>query len=174
MNKPHSSGDLPHPPQSSRSKANCGEFSITSSETMRNISFASSSSTGKTLQGTATPFSSSSSSFETSCSGSLKSADFKEPEQDVSNDEDEEENGVAVPWSVLPVDDDEAKLMFLIVSEDVIENSPQFAFDLEDCGGCGKSPDECGLFIDGRLHGQTGWSHLCAKCFVRMGEGVGW
>jgi hypothetical protein len=77
-----------------------------------------------------------------------ESADFKEPEQDVSNDEDEEENSVAAPWSVLPVNDDEVKLMFLIVSEDVIENSPQFAFDLEDCGGCGKSPDECGLFID--------------------------
>jgi hypothetical protein len=30
------------------------------------------------------------------------------------------------------------------------------------------------LFIDRRLHGQSSWSHLCAKCFIRMGEGVGW
>ncbi len=89
------------------------------------------------------------------------------------NAEDEEEHGVTVRWSVLPVDDEEVKLMFLVVSEDVNENSPQFAFDLEDCGGCGKSPDECGLFIDGRLRGQLIWSHLCARCFIHMGEGVG-
>ncbi len=64
--------------------------------------------------------------------------------------------------------------MSLVVSEEVNENSPRFASNLEDCGGCGKSPDECGLFIDGRLHGQSSCSHLCAKCFIRMGEGVGW
>jgi hypothetical protein len=78
------------------------------------------------------------------------------------------------PWIAVPVNNDEVKLMFLVVNDDIAQNDAQFASGVSDCDGCGNSLDNHGLFIDGRLREQTGWANLCAKCFIHMGEGVGW
>ena len=78
------------------------------------------------------------------------------------------------PWVVVPINDDERKLTCMVDNDQIAENEPQFASDADDCGGCSNALDKYGVFIDGRLRGQLTWATLCAKCFIHIGEGVGW
>ena len=52
--------------------------------------------------------------------------------------------------------------------EDYHHNPP------ETCDICGCALNERNLFVDGRLKGSLGWANMCAECFRRKGEGIGW
>jgi hypothetical protein len=44
----------------------------------------------------------------------------------------------------------------------------------EECDFCGCKLEGRSYFVDGRLRGSLQWANMCAECFGRHGEDIGW
>jgi hypothetical protein len=111
--------------------------------------------------------------------------DDSDDEEDVGNetdvepneeeDEQQEGNGDTLrTWSVAPIDASEERLVFNVDPTEVDTNEPGHAYGVQNCGSCGCALNERGLFVDGRLRGDLMRGNMCAPCFTKLGEGIGW
>lgn len=76
--------------------------------------------------------------------------------------------------AVSPVDDAERALAQMISRAEVEQRPTDYAAGAEECDYCHRSFDRCGLFVDGKLRGDSMWANMCASCFPKHGEGIGW
>jgi hypothetical protein len=95
------------------------------------------------------------------------------PEQtyDMGLDEDLEQ---LEPWSITALDAAEESLVALVVANQVDEREPEFAHGVETCDYCGCDLSRRGVFVDGRLRDDLMWGNMCAACFAKLAEGIGW
>jgi len=98
--------------------------------------------------------------------------DEEEAGDDADVDEADEEE--SEHWSIHPVDAVEKKLAAIVNSDQVDANEPVYAYGAQNCDFCGCALDGRGLYVDGRLHGRLMWGNMCAACFGRCGQGIGW
>lgn len=91
-----------------------------------------------------------------------------------NSDEVESDDEPLPPLQIVPRRADEVKLAEAIDQQAVESFPARHAYGAENCDECGISLDECGLYIDGRTRGTGQWSNMCAACFARCGEGIGW
>lgn len=107
-------------------------------------------------------------------------SDNEESESESEEEEEEEEankESEAEPnsqeQSALPLTQAEQELM---AAADVARGLEEGEFCLppESCDFCGEDLSNHRLFVDGRLRGQIAWGNMCAECFTRNGEGIGW
>ena len=100
--------------------------------------------------------------------------DDKGPSVDENDELSDAGARAAEPWSVAPLDDREKRLAAKISPAEVDANEPQHAYGAENCDFCGCLLIQRGLFVDGCRRGQLEWANICAGCFEREGDGIGW
>lgn len=98
---------------------------------------------------------------------------------DVEPDDDEdgpqvESDDTPKTWLVSPVDASDEQLAATVDAAEVEANEPGYAYGVENCGSCGCALNQRGVFVDGRLRGDLMWGNMCAPCFAKQGEGIGW
>jgi hypothetical protein len=68
----------------------------------------------------------------------------------------------------------DGRLAAKIEPTEVEANEPQYAYGAENCDSCGCLLIQRGLFVDGCRRGQLEWANMCADCFEREGDCIGW
>ena len=77
-------------------------------------------------------------------------------------------------WIVSPFDEYDERLAGLINKEEVNEHEANYAYGAETCDYCNLRLDERGIFVDGKVRNSFEWANMCARCFEKHGEGIGW
>jgi len=88
--------------------------------------------------------------------------------------EDEEEDEQEQPFAVTPVDAAEKALTQKIDRAEVEQRPADYSPGAKECDFCHRDLGTCGLYVDGRLRGDLRWANMCASCFAKRGEGIGW
>jgi hypothetical protein len=95
--------------------------------------------------------------------------------EEEENDMDEDTNAdVAVPWVLLPCDDADRRLAARIDNSEVGKHEAAFAYGAEICDFCKCDLGKRGLFVDGKVRNEIEWANMCAPCFEKNGDGIGW
>ncbi len=97
--------------------------------------------------------------------------DAETPEVEDLEDDDK---GNDTGWLLSPQGADEERLAALVDAHDVDAREPQHAFGVECCDICGRILEECGVFVDGQLRGQSTWANMCAACYAIRGDRIAW
>lgn len=92
---------------------------------------------------------------------------------DEDNNADEATNA-AVPWVLLPCDEADQRLAARIDHREVDKREEQFAYGAEVCDFCKCDLGKRGLFVDGKVRNEIEWANMCAPCFEKNGDGIGW
>ncbi len=82
--------------------------------------------------------------------------------------------GASESWLITPTDSLESWIASQIDPHEVDSREPAYNYDVGECGICGCDLNSRGLHVDGRISGDLLWSNMCADCFKRVGEGIGW
>jgi hypothetical protein len=80
----------------------------------------------------------------------------------------------AEPWVLSPCDDADRRLASRIDQGEVDEHEAAFAYGAEVCDFCKCDLGKRGLFVDGKVRNEIEWANMCAPCFEKNGDGIGW
>lgn len=97
----------------------------------------------------------------------------EENNMDEDNNADEATNAAA-PWVLLPCDEADRRLAARIDHSEVDKREEQFAYGAEVCDFCKCDLGKRGLFVDGKVRNKIEWANMCAPCFEKNGDGIGW
>jgi hypothetical protein len=106
-------------------------------------------------------------------------AEDEENNMEEGNNMDEDNNAdeatdAAVPWVLLPCDEADRRLAARIDHSEVDKREEQFAYGAEVCDFCKCNLGKRGLFVDGKVRNEIEWANMCAPCFEKNGDGIGW
>ena len=96
--------------------------------------------------------------------------------EESSEEEDEEQDVAAVGDGELPEDFTPAEATVL-AGADLTEAASRGETNVNPpdcCDVCGSELASRSVLIDGRLRGSLMFATMCADCFLRQGEGIGW
>lgn len=94
--------------------------------------------------------------------------------EDLGADEESEEDVSESDDAPPSLTEAERRLMTIADVEEGLRQEQYYLNPSDNCGLCDSSLEERHLFVDGCLRGQLIWSIMCAECFSRNGEGIGW
>jgi len=107
-------------------------------------------------------------------SGDDEELDVDGLEEEGPEDWDEIRVNAPSPGCVIaPGDADEAVLAAGVDWTAVRSHAAAYS-NAEQCDSCGSSLMRKNVFVDGKLRGEVGWGNLCAACFRKRGDGIGW
>ena len=110
----------------------------------------------------------------------LSVADYSLEEFAEENDDqdeysyEEEGRGETQSWSVTPLNDSDKRLAVQINEEDVERFEPQYSYGARCCDICKADLKKGGTYVDGKIRDDAGWANMCAPCFEKLGESIGW
>ena len=77
-------------------------------------------------------------------------------------------------WVISPIDAAEKTIAATVDTAEVDRRTPNYAFDVQECGACQCDLATRGLAVDGALKDHGMWGYFCIPCFLRECEGIGW
>jgi hypothetical protein len=105
----------------------------------------------------------------------LHGYDDEEEDEEKENNMDEDNNAAeAEPWVLSPCDDADRRLAARIDHSEVDKHEATFAHGAEICDFCKCDLGKRGLFVDGKVRNEIEWANMCALCFEKNGDGIGW
>ena len=85
-----------------------------------------------------------------------------------------EEENVEPELLIQPVSPDEEELAKHISREEVLSHEPDTGYPGEACDFCRQAFSKKRLYVDGAIQGSLMWANMCASCFLKRGQGIGW